>query len=305
MGEFSKYVGDVGEEIVGDFLTLFRWKNMSTNKELPCCTSSHNKKTHGIDALFIYSSPLQKQSLVNVVVSAKYSSKPYENVKTTFRSHFKDIAQAIECYGKSRTKRDLVKQFKGSSRKDDVGVLFYINDDDSGTNDDIKPQIANTRLDSSLKFNTVHVIDNARADFLYSSLNYIKEKYHAYEFFCLTTSLNVADDDSVIHSKIMPVEYITSPIIPISVSSGSGRKIILLCDFDFSHESLSLVYNLARKLCAEFSNHYEIYFRNYNKLKHDPVVDEVQMAANSDSDEDIELVVGSYNKNFRNELNGK
>ncbi|EJL7968099.1 hypothetical protein NM119_003312 [Vibrio cholerae] len=101
------------------------------------------------------------------------------------------------------------------------------------------------------------------------------------------------------------MEYITSPIIPISVSSGSGRKIILLCDFDFSHESLSLVYNLARKLCAEFSNHYEIYFRNYNKLKHDPVVDEVQMAANSDSDEDIELVVGSYNKNFRNELNGK
>ncbi len=304
MGEFSKYVGDVGEEIVGDFLTLFRWKNMCTNKELPCCTPLHSKKTHGIDALFVYNSPLQKQSLVSVVISAKYSSKPYENVKTTFRSHFKDIAQTVECYGKSRIKRDVVKQFKGSSRKDDVGVLFYINNDDSGTNDDIKSQIANTRLDSGLKFNTVHVIDNARAEFLYSSLNYIKDKYDSYEFFCLTTSLNVAADDSVNHSKVMPVEYITSPIIPLSVSSGTGRKIVLLCDFDFSHESITLVYNLARKLCAEFSNHYEIYFRNFNKLKHDPIVDEVKMSASSDSDADteIELLVGSYNKNFRNEF---
>ncbi|MFA0520776.1 hypothetical protein AB4501_27880, partial [Vibrio sp. 10N.222.55.E8] len=92
-------------------------------------------------------------------------------------------------------------------------------------------------------FNTVHVIDNARAEFLFSSLNHIKSKYDTYEFFCLTTSLNVAADDSVIHSKIMPVEYITSPIIPMSVSTGTGRKIVLLCDFDFNHEALTLVYN--------------------------------------------------------------
>jgi hypothetical protein len=98
MGEFSKYVGEVGEGIVNDFLILFRWKNMCKNKELPCCTPAHNKKTHGIDSLFIYNSPLQKQSLVSVVVSTKYSSKPYDKVSTTFGSHFRDIAHTVECY---------------------------------------------------------------------------------------------------------------------------------------------------------------------------------------------------------------
>lgn len=301
MGEFSKYVGEVGEGIVNDFLALFRWKNMN-NKELPCCTPAHKKKTHGIDSLFIYESPLQKQSLVSVVVSAKYSSKPYENVSTTFRSHFKDIANTVECYGKSRLKRDLTKAFKGSSRKDDVGVLFYINNDTSGTKDDIKQDIAKRRIDGDLKFKTIHVIDNARANFLYASLNFIKNKYSTYEFFCLTTSLNVAADNQINHSSVMPVEYITSPIIPLSVSTNSGKKFVLLCDFAFAQESLTLVYQLARNLCADFANHYEIYFQNYNALEHDPIVEEVRMS--SDIGEEVELFVGSYNKNFRSEANG-
>lgn len=307
MGEFSKYVGEVGEGIVNDFLTLFRWRNMN-NKELPCCTPTHEKKTHGIDSLFIYESPLQKQSLVSVVVSTKYSSNPYEDVSTTFRSHFKDIAHTVECYGKSRLKRDLTKAFKGSSRKDDVGVLFYINNDNSGTKDNIKPNdgkkkgIAAHRISADLKFKTIHVIDNARADFLYASLNFIKSKYSAYEFFCLTTSLNVASDNQINHSSVMPVEYITSPIIPLSVSTNSGKKFVLLCDFAFTQESLTLVYQLARNLCADFANHYEIYFQAYNALEHDPIVDEVKMS--SDTGAEVELFVGSYNKNFRSEANG-
>ncbi|HDH7484977.1 TPA: hypothetical protein PJG33_004226, partial [Escherichia coli] len=119
MGEFSKYVGEVGEEIVNDFLKLFGWKNLCSNKQLDCCVGEHAKKTHGIDALYVYNSMLQKQSLVSVVVSAKYSSVPYDKVKTTFRSHFKDLAHTIECYSKSQFKRTITRQFPGSSRKED------------------------------------------------------------------------------------------------------------------------------------------------------------------------------------------
>lgn len=300
MGEFSKYVGEVGEEIVNDFLTLFRWKNMCSNKELPCCTPSHSKNTHGIDALYIYNSPLQKQSLVSVVVSAKYSSNPYTNIRATFKSHFKDIAMTIECYAKSKLKRDLTKQFKGSSRKDDIGVLFYINNIDN-ENNNIKQFIASTKIESDLKFSTIHVIDNARADFLYSSLTHINNIYPDYDFFCLTTSLNVAAVNNANHSKVMPVEYITSPIIPLSVSSDTGKKIILLCDFSFSHESLTLTYKLAKKLCSEFANHYEIYFKDFNKLEHLPTIDEVKMVVNADEDTktDSTLKVDCYNKDFR------
>ncbi|EIX2074426.1 hypothetical protein MKF73_004309, partial [Escherichia coli] len=177
MGEFSKYVGEVGEEIVNDFLKLFGWKNLCSNKQLDCCVGEHAKKTHGIDALYVYNSMLQKQSLVSVVVSAKYSSVPYDKVKTTFRSHFKDLAHTIECYSKSQFKRTITRQFPGSSRKEDIGVLFYLNNDESDSNDNIKGEIINHRIDSTLKFNAIHLVDNARAKFLYNSISFIKKKH--------------------------------------------------------------------------------------------------------------------------------
>lgn len=302
MGEFSKYVGEVGEEIVNDFLNLFGWKNLCNNKQLDCCVGDHNKQTHGIDALFVYNSMLQKQSLVSVVVSAKYSSTPYKKVKGTFRSHFKDLAHTIECYSKSQLKRNITKKFQGSSRKEDIGVLFYLNNDESESNDNIKSEIINHRIDSNLKFNAIHLIDNSRAKFLYNSINFIKKKHGEISFFCLNTTLNVSS--SVRHSKVMPVEYITSPIIPISVPDDNGRKFILICDFNFSKESLALVYKLARKLCSDFANHYEIYFNKYNKLTDSPAVAEVKMAQGFDDDfenaiGDITLIVDTYNSSFR------
>lgn len=302
MGEFSKYVGDVGEEIVSDFLKLFGWRNLCSNKQLDCIVGEHHKNTHGIDALYVYSSILQKQSLVSVVVSAKYSSLPYESVKSTFRDHFKDLAQTIECYSKSQLKRNVTKAFSGSSRKEDIGVLFYLNNDEDESNDNIKSKIINSRIDSSLKYTAIHVIDNARAKFLYSSLNFIKKRYGEISFFCLNTTLNVAS--SVRHSKTMPVEYITSPIIPVSVPDENGRKFILLCDFNYNKESLALVYKLARKLCSDFASHYEIYFKKYNKLTDSPSVDEVKMAQSFDEDSEdtvteITLIVDTYNSTFR------
>ncbi|WP_192830455.1 hypothetical protein [Klebsiella michiganensis] len=192
MGEFSKYVGEVGEEIVNDFLKLFGWKNLCSNKQLDCCVGEHAKKTHGIDALYVYNSMLQKQSLVSVVVSAKYSSVPYDKVKTTFRSHFRDLAHTIECYSKSQFKRTITKQFPGSSRKEDIGVLFYLNNDESDSNDNIKGEIINHRIDSTLKFNAIHLVDNARAKFLYNSISFIKKKHGEISFFCLNTTLNVS-----------------------------------------------------------------------------------------------------------------
>lgn len=308
MGEFSKYVGEVGEEIVNDFLKLFGWKNLCNNKQLDCCVADHIKQTHGIDALYVYNSTLQKQSLISVVVSAKYSSMPYNNIKTTFKSHFKDLAHTIECYSKSQLKRNITNKFPGSSRKEDVGILFYLNNDEDKEKENIKNQIINVRVDSNLKYSAIHVIDNSRAKFLYNSINFIKRKHLGISFFCLNTTLNVSS--STRHSKTMPVEYITSPIIPISVPSKNGRKFILLCDFNFSKESLNLVFKLARKLCSEFSSHYEIYFNKYNKLTDSPYVDEVKMSqffeCNSEDEiNDITLIVDTYNSNFRSVSNEK
>ncbi|EFF9774825.1 hypothetical protein GFL79_20265, partial [Escherichia coli] len=107
MGEFSKLVGDVGENIVTHFLDLFGWENHVTNKYVKCHTQKHQKETHGIDALFAYHSPLESKTIENVIVSSKYSSNPYSSVPSTFKAHFEDIALAIECYNKSTLKKEI------------------------------------------------------------------------------------------------------------------------------------------------------------------------------------------------------
>lgn len=66
MGEWSKKIGDYGEDTVRDFLNLIGWNanNHIKGKELQCNDARHvNKKgevkrTHGIDILYTYHCPL-------------------------------------------------------------------------------------------------------------------------------------------------------------------------------------------------------------------------------------------------------
>ena len=44
MGEFSKMVGDVGEDIVNKILKLAGWNNLITNKYIDCNKAEHEKK---------------------------------------------------------------------------------------------------------------------------------------------------------------------------------------------------------------------------------------------------------------------
>ncbi|EID1046559.1 hypothetical protein LA531_002765, partial [Salmonella enterica] len=160
MGEFSKLVGDVGENIVTNFLDLFGWENHVTNKYVKCHTQKHQKETHGIDALFAYHSPLESKTIENVIVSSKYSSNPYSSVPSTFKAHFEDIALAIECYNKSTLKKEINERLStnGSCRKVETGVLFYINNDETPEKQSIINQIKNTQSNSELKYRTIHVI---------------------------------------------------------------------------------------------------------------------------------------------------
>jgi preprotein translocase subunit SecF len=104
----------------------------------------------------------------------------------------------------------------------------------------------------------------------------------------------------------MPVEYVTSPIIPLSVELDGRRRFIFYAIL-ISAESLQLILKLAKKLCADFSSHYEIYFKNYNNLTDTPVVDEVKMtllheeddAEYPQSSQDIKITVDTYKSDFR------
>ena len=103
MGEFSKRIGDVGEEIVVDFLTLIGWHQPVRNFDIPSIDpEKHEKNTPGIDGYFHYKSPMISRTLENVLFSVKYSKDKYPNAPVEkFKSYYRDLGMAIESFKKS------------------------------------------------------------------------------------------------------------------------------------------------------------------------------------------------------------
>lgn len=304
MGEFSKLVGDVGEGIVSHFLELFGWENHAANKYVKCHTRKHDKESHGIDALFVYNSPLESNTIENIVVSSKYSSNSYARVLSTFKSHFEDIATAIECYAKSQLKRDVNDQVissgnYGSCRKVDTGVLFYINNEERSEEEDIIGKVKNSQINSSLKFRAIHLIDNKRASFLYESIKYIKNKYGSenVNFFYPPTSLNLINTQKKYFGKIFPVEYISSPVLPIVIEKNNQEQPIfcLMSCEPFSFEVLESLVACARDLVADISKNLLFVFKEYNKLNAKEDVDNLLLAVGKD----VIINIEAYRVDFR------
>src|ERR1043165_2286221 len=83
VGEWSKKVGEFGEDIAGEFLHTIGWGAAQKGVELSCTRpevhkrGSAERRTHGIDYLVSYPSPLFDAVGHNLVVSVKHSAEPY------------------------------------------------------------------------------------------------------------------------------------------------------------------------------------------------------------------------------------
>ncbi|MBD9645772.1 hypothetical protein IB231_19320 [Pantoea sp. PNT02] len=301
MGEFSKLVGDVGENIVSNFLDLFGWENHATNKYVACNTRKHDKQSHGIDALFAYQSPLESKIIENVIISSKYSSNPYSSVPSTFKSYFEDIALAIECYNKSTLKKEINERISsnGVYRKVETGVLFYINNDDTPTKQDITSQIKKIQNNTELKYRTIHVVDNKKASFLYESITFIKNRFDEdkVNFFYPPTSLNLTLAQKKYYGKVFPVEYISSPIIPFVIERNNHEQpiICLACSEPYSDELLESLLSCTRDLVSDISKNLMFVFEKYNKLENKESLDAIRLATGKD----IIIEIESYRSDFR------
>lgn len=300
MGEFSKVVGEVGEGIVINILSLMGWVGVTRNIEFSCCTKSHAKRTHGIDALFLYESPLESNSIENIIVSSKFSSNGYYSVPSTFKSHFADLARTIECYSKSSDKRDYNSSFSKGMRKNDVGVLFYFNSDLTPGAQDILSQVTRARIDPDLKFRHIHLIDNNRASFLYDSLSHLHRKYGDRRYFYYpSTSLNIAAKEKKYYSPIMPVEFISAPIIPLIIESEDGKQptLCLVTSEPINEESVELLINVARDFSHDLTKNISILFPSFNVVDHQPLADKAKMARSNDN-KPLNITINSYNESY-------
>ena len=82
MGEWSKKIGEYGEDTVEKFLSIIGWNAPAKGIVIPCSMLNEEHKnekekivqTHGIDFLYSYINPFIDGQLNNIIISSKYSS---------------------------------------------------------------------------------------------------------------------------------------------------------------------------------------------------------------------------------------
>lgn len=302
MGEFSKRIGELGEQIVVDFLALIGWHQPVRNFDIPSINpEKHERKTHGIDAYFHYKSPVISRTLENVLISVKYSKDKYPNTPVEkFKSYYRDLGMAIESFKKSDIRSNTINSRSGFETTFDRGVIFWLNDVDDHSFDLLEKL---SRLEAPKDFNHdgIFLVDNNKIEFFFRAIEFAKRKYPNSEiqFTYFSTGLN-NDNETPKNGSIMPIQYLGSNILPMRVQTDSERNTLILCSRErFEEEELIKLIGLAKNITANYQSNTIIAFPDYNRLAHEQVVNNAKLVIEESSFTNT-LSIESFNSNFRN-----
>ena len=307
MGEWSKKIGEVGENIVGEFFGLIGWSDAQKGIELNCNrgerhgSENSTKKTHGIDYFYSYESSLVDRTLDHLVISVKYKAEKYPSSPTTlFKSHFLDLAKTMECFKLSEVRQKASRNFSSVEKSRDIGVLFWLSNDTSD-DQDIISKVANSKNLSEFNYGTIYLVDNKRLSFIFDSINYAKNinSTKSYEFFYPSTGRNINPTSRESSGRILPVEYINSSILLIKNIQSDGSFIFLVtCIDEFHKDRLKRLIGLVHDITQNLTTHIKISFPDFDGLYHS---NEVMEAKSGFKDKNFtdRIEVTSYRSDFR------
>lgn len=280
-GEKSKEIGEYGEKIVGKILELMGWENCQHPVEVPCHNTSFHKtkqgapkKDHGLDFLFRYKCPLVVDVQKTVSISAKYRDK-YSTTNNTLKNYITELGNTIHCltFDKVIGKKNIYPEL---SRIEYVGLIFYITHDDDKNTDFLStiPQIRNT---DKIEYKPIYVIDNRIITFLYSSImdaqQYFTDKKVRFAY--SNTEQNIGAIDGMLNGTILPIEYLTSGLLPVQVEDNNGKRLVLYTLESFSKDSFEALFYFACKFTSSWAKSVTIKFYDYNERNHKNIVSEI------------------------------
>ncbi len=302
MGEFSKRIGDVGENIVVDFLALIGWHNPVRNFDIPSIEpEKHEKDSHGIDAYFHYKSPMISKTLENILISVKYSKDKYPNAPVEkFKSYYRDLGMAIESFKKSEIRSKNINSRSDIESTFDRGIIFWLNnvEDDSV---DLLEKLSKLEAPKDYNHDGIFLIDNKKIEFFFNAIEFVKRKFpgKVIEFTYFSTGLN-NDNATPKNGSIMPVQYMASNILPIRVQTEVNKNTFILVSREkFEEEELIKLIGLAKNITANLQSDTIIAFPDYNRLQHEQLVENAKQLVEEYSFTNT-LSVECFNPNFRN-----
>ena len=311
-GENAKSSGEYGEKIVKKLLEIFGWKNCICGVTVPCVYQDIHRKQnadksekHGIDYVFKYKSPLKDATRQDVLISVKcrdgYPKTEY-GIKSKFKEFLMDIAFASECYPSC----EIAKQkIQGTNKKVCSSLIFWIdrNRDDGRENESVVDRIGGFYLREECHYDTVALIDNNRAQFLYTAINFAKAKYGEdnCKFFYINTGLNNANLNRKYSGTILPFEYLNSDVLPMVINQNNQNKLLLLVKDKFCKGYLRRLIGLAQEITSDWAANIIIAFPDFNQFEDEKTVMSCK-ADFEDSDFIDKIIVITYAPDFRDEV---
>ena len=312
-GEKAKSSGEYGEKIVSKILKMIGWGDANSGVTVPCVYKEKHIKEgkqtsekHGIDYVFQYKSPLRDATKQDVLISVKCRERypaTEKRINSQFKDFLLDLAYAMECFSYC----DLGKRkLSGTNNCVRSGLIFWIDRDrgDGKENESVVDRIGNFHLGQEFSsYETIALVDNRRAQFLFTVLNFVNSKYkkEIVNFFYISTGLNNASLERVYFGKIMPYEYINANVIPFAISEGEKRRLLLAVYDKFCKEYLQRLIGLAQDLTSNWTAEVTIAFPDYNIFEHAEVVKEVKSSfENKEFVSEIEVI--TFNPDFRDEV---
>lgn len=290
MGEWSKKIGEYGEDVVEKFLSIIGWNDSDKGIQIDCYkkngehTNEHGKavQTHGIDFLYSYMNPLVDGQLNNIIISSKYKTSKYPNSPTKlFKVFMSDLINQMECFDISPNKEEILTGFQFSSIND-VGVLFWLNNQ-ADSDDDLLSKIATARIDT-INRSSIYIVDNKHVGFILEVMRYLKAKNeYRYYFYYPSTGRNINPLTRMNTGPILPVEYLNSSIIPFKLVKIDNEKesYLMLASIDsFEKNTFMRLMGLAKDISTNLSGSIIIGFPDYNCLLHDNIIRQTKQGFN-------------------------
>lgn len=311
-GEKAKSSGEYGEKIVKKLLDLFGWSNCNSGVTVPCVYQEAHKKKgseksekHGIDYVFQYKSPLRDATKHDVLISVKCRDgypKTEDGIKSKFKEFLVDIAFASECYPACEISK---RKIPATDKKVCSSLIFWIdrNRNDGREKESVIDKIGGFYLKEECHYDTVALIDNNRAQFLYTSIKFAKSKFgeNNCKFFYINTGLNNANLNRKYSGTILPFEYLNSDVLPMAVNQNNQNVLLLLVKDGFCEDYLRRLIGLAQEITSDWAANIIIAFPNYNEFEDAELV----ISAKSDFEDSSftdKITVLTYDPDFRDEV---
>lgn len=304
-GELSKKSGEIGETLAKEFLKLIGWSPSINTINIPCAIpTTHDKQSHGDDALYVYNSPFVDDATDVIHVSVKHKMKGYskgaQGIRTELKEHLTELNTIISCAKVSPDVNRILDSHRGRPKKNHRGLLIWVHSDKETLDRDIRRDICDIQLSHEHNI-PIFLVDSGRLSFIFNAIHHCDNaKLESWDFYYPRLGSSLLADHNRF-GKSLPVELITSDVIPIRGMVNGQPRLYLYVRESFSIPALKKAYALAYDFADAWVDNISIGFEDYNESQHSQLRDEALLAFENRTN----LSVFSYKVSVLNLLEDK